>query len=199
MQHNLFNETPTMWQPLSGESDLKEFDLLKRIAENQSKIADIEETDFTPETPVEGSEAKEIPFPNNHTVDSEELGQNGTISSMFTPESAINVFDVVMSRIATLGSKWAGYEINVSDMKLTASEKATLKPHLFEVLKQLKLTNGNPFTVFAIVTISIYGAKVLEAVEIGKPVKQAVVREKPAQSEPMEKKKDGRGRPRKNI
>jgi hypothetical protein len=198
MQHTLFNEEPTMWQPLNAESDLKEFDLLKRISENQKKIADIEiEQPFTPETPNPSDfvENEKIP-PMSSTDEGENLGQQGTISSMFTPESAINVFDVVMSRLATLGGRYAGYEIAVSDMKLNASEKATLKPHLFEVLKQLKLTNGNPFTVFAIVVCSIYGAKVLEAVEISKPKKESVSR---GTSETVEKKKDGRGRPKKVV
>lgn len=176
MSHELFYQSVADWKPIDAPApEIKENDLLQRILDNQK---DIEEGDFTPETPE----------PDNSNLDSDTANNNeqhlnepftepdnpnkGTIAGLFTPESAINLFDVVMARLGALGCRYMDYNVGVNDLKLNASEKATLRPHLYEVMKRMNLVTDNPYAIFLIAAASIYGVKILEAQSNVPPVEK---------------------------
>ena len=90
---------------------------------------------------------------------------NGTALKMgdiINAELATELIDAVCPAIIAIGLKLAGYEINKTQLKATATEKKAIAPVLKQALDKITLNINNPFSALAITLGVIYGTKAVE-------------------------------------
>jgi len=81
------------------------------------------------------------------------------VSEHLTGAIAVNIFDVVMSRLLSFGLNRSGYDVSYKDFKLDAAEKKSLEKPIDLVLKKYGFGELSPETQLIVILIAIYGAK----------------------------------------
>lgn len=147
---------------LEAEQKISEFEKLQKKTEIKTQAEQIE-----------NEENSENEFAESETKTSE------SISEHITGELAVNLFDVVFSRLFSVGSNMAGMKTDYKDFKLDANEKKSLVKPLDAVIKKYGFSELSPEWQLGIIIISIYGVKFAGAVEKSKERKPKTVESVP--------------------
>lgn len=127
-------------------------------------------------------------------------GQTNVVANQFiNGKTAVAIVDIIIPLLLTyLLLTFVKKKVKRSQFQLTASEKSTLEPLLDACLATLNINFNNPWIALAVVGSTIYGAKFIE-VASDESIPKIEVKKDAAGNAQMttEKKKDGRGRPRK--
>jgi hypothetical protein len=109
-------------------------------------------------------------------------------------EIVLTIGDIVLSRIASIGLKFGGYDCDFNDMKLTADEKKQLRP-LVDVCLAEWIKKLTPEKAFYMMVAVMYGSKIITVTMFKPTVAQKIE----AKKEVKEKGTDGRGRHKKDC
>lgn len=135
--------------------DVSDFENLE-ISTEQKKESSFFDTEIKTETSNSTSSVIE-------TAQESEPLKNGTLQDFFTKKSAVDMFDVVFSRVATLGIRqFSNKKVVVDDFKLKPDEKEVLKDPLYRVLGEIRMDLENPYSALAFAMFTIYGVKLME-------------------------------------
>lgn len=167
---------------------------------------------FTPETVSENDILRDInntptpeqPQHNEFTAQpSQDMppAQGVNVGNFINEEMAVEIFDGLISTLGVIGAKALKLDATKRDLKATAQEKKMLEEPMKQVLQSSNIRISNPFEAFAFAAVAIYGGKILglyisQKIVGGDDTEEITDLNKLAAQ--RTKKKDGRGRPRKN-
>lgn len=125
-------------------------------------------------------------------------GQTNVIAAQFiNGKTAVALTDIIVPLLLTyLLMTFVKKKVRRSTFQLNAEEKKTLEPILDACLQTLNINFNSPWIALAVVGSTIYGAKFIEVASDETIPKIEVSKERGLT---VEKKKDGRGRPRKQV
>jgi len=144
------------------------------------------------------------PAPQNFNPDSPQQmqpqPQGVNVGNFINEEMAVEIFDGLMSTLAVIGTKALKLNATKRDLKASAAEKKMLEEPMKQVLQSSNIVISNPYEAFAFAAVAVYGGKIL-----GLYITQKIGGSDDAEEitdlnklANRPKKKDGRGRPRKN-
>jgi hypothetical protein len=169
-------------------------DLLFDVSQYEKKEVVIKDENIVKETINISSEAN-----NNIPVNKVET-QTGAkylppeVLQGVNGEIVLTIGDIVLSRIASIGLKFGGYDCDFNDMKLTADEKKQLRP-LVDVCLAEWIKKLTPEKAFYMMVAVMYGSKIITVTMFKPTVAQKIE----AKKEVKEKGTDGRGRHKKDC
>ena len=108
------------------------------------------------------NEDAESEYLNDDAEEAEELNGDIYLSDLIEPEQAIEIQDIILSRLfAGIGSKVINEAYTKEDFKLEASEKRTLAKVVKGAMKKIKI-EMTPLNLFFISTGIVYSTKLAE-------------------------------------
>jgi hypothetical protein len=156
-----------------------DFSKLENLENIENDFSFLEKKEETETAKVEHS-IDEVGESVGGSVDSDESQKNSAneqpISELVEASTIIGIFDMIVSRLTSVGVSMAGYECKYTDFKLDASEQKILKQPLQNIINKRGWGNVSDESKLAILLIGMYGFKIGNSLE-GKKKKKGIIKE----------------------
>jgi hypothetical protein len=162
-----------------------DFSKLENLENIENDFSFLEKKEETETAKVEHS-IDEVGEPVFNSVGGDESQKNSAneqpISELVEASTIIGIFDMIVSRLTSVGVSMAGYECKYTDFKLDASEQKILKQPLQNIINKRGWGNVSDESKLAILLIGMYGFKIGNSLE-GKKKKKGIIKDQKEEKE----------------
>lgn len=155
--------------------DFSKLENLENIENDFSFLEKNEETESAKvENSIDENKEENESFGNNAT--SQNNNSEQPVSELIEASTIIGIFDMIVSRLTSVGVSMAGYECKYTDFKLDASEQKILKQPLQNVINKRGWGGVSDETKLIVLLVGMYGFKIGNSLE-GKKKKKGIIKE----------------------
>lgn len=161
--------------------DFSKLENLENIENDFSFLEKNEETETAKvENSIDENKEENQNFGNNAT--SENNNSEQPVSELIEASTIIGIFDMIVSRLTSVGVSMAGYECKYTDFKLDASEQKILKQPLQNVINKRGWGGVSDETKLIVLLVGMYGFKIGNSLE-GKKKKKGIIKDQKEEKE----------------